>query len=566
MQAIQEGIHVEIHNPRPRGISTCVRVFSEEGSVSVTGCESWFLSADERGNSATKIDRRRRDGRAWTEGNQVEPLVHGATYFRNLHEGLGDLDSGDWVHFTDWRGDPDECLAGPGTEIGKTLAELAAKGIHVRGLLWRSHPHLVKMSERENLRLVREINKAGGQVLLDERVRRGGSHHQKLVLLRRLNRKDSDVAFVGGIDLCHGRNDDAVHDGDPQVYEMNERYGERPPWHDVQLKVRGPALADLATTFRERWDDPTPLEHRSPWRRAIHRSAAHPRHPDPLPPMPRDPCSVGTHAVQVLRTYPAKRTPYPFAPEGERSVARAYRKALRRVRSLIFLEDQYLWSKDVASSIAEALTRSPELRLIAVVPRYPEQRGPSIHPELIGQEGAIETLKEAGGDRVAFYDLENARGTPIYVHSKVCVMDDVWAAVGSDNLNRRSWTHDSELSCSILDATLDQRGPQDPGGLGDGARRFARELRLELWREHLGRNSEELFFDPVKGFEAWQESAAALEAWHRHGRRRARPPGRARIHDPAGVPRWARLYARPAYRLLIDPDGRPADMRGTGHF
>ena len=55
------------------------------------------------------------------------------------------------------------------------------------------------------------------------------------------------------------------------------------------------------------------------------------------------------------------------------------------------------------------------------------------------------------------------------MHSKVCIVDDVWMAVGSDNLNRRSWTHDSELSCAVIDTRLDEREPADPAGLGDGA-------------------------------------------------------------------------------------------------
>ena len=52
----------------------------------------------------------------------------------------------------------------------------------------------------------------------------------------------------------------------------------------------------------------------------------------------------------------------------------------------------------------------------------------------------------------AVYDLENDVGTPIYVHAKMFVVDDVWVAVGSDNLNLRSWTHDSELSIGALDS------------------------------------------------------------------------------------------------------------------
>src|SRR5437870_11345293 len=45
------------------------------------------------------------------------------------------------------------------------------------------------------------------------------------------------------------------------------------------------------------------------------------------------------------------------------------REGTGRARSLIYLEDQYLWSDEVAGILAAALERSPTLRLIAVVPR-----------------------------------------------------------------------------------------------------------------------------------------------------------------------------------------------------
>ena len=70
---------------------------------------------------------------------------------------------------------------------------------------------------------------------------------------------------------------------------------------------------------------------------------------------------------------------------------------------------------------------------------------------IAGRTRAVKTLIEAFPGRVAAYGLENHAGTPVYVHAKVCVIDDVWASVGSDNFNRRSWTHDSELSCVVLD-------------------------------------------------------------------------------------------------------------------
>src|SRR5215212_1075367 len=483
----------------------------ERGSVggSVVTIEHWFLTVDERGNRATDIDRRRGDGRAWTEGNRVEPLVHGASYYPRLLAALRELRDGDLVGIADWRGDTDELLDGEGTELGRVLAELAGRGVQVRGLLWRSHPSLAHFNEEQNLHLGDVVNKAGGEILLDERVRGPGSQHQKLVLVRHPDREDDDVAFVGGIDLCHGRRDDERHLGDPQSVPMDERYGPRPPWHDVQLEVRGPAVGDLNVTFRERWEDPTPLDHRNPWRARRTRRVDQPRHPSPLPPMLRDPAPAGPHAVQGLRTSPAKRPPLPFAPSGERSIARAYLKALWRARRLIYLEDQYLWSEDVAQVLADALRRSPELRLIAVVPRFPDQDGRMTGPpNRIGQQAALDTVRAAGGDRVAVYDLENRQGTPIYVHAKVCVVDDTWCSIGSDNLNLRSWTHDSELSCAVLDGTPDGRVPEDPGDRGDGARRFPRDLRLRLWAEHLGTPQDDpRLLDADEGMVAWREVA-----------------------------------------------------------
>jgi phosphatidylserine/phosphatidylglycerophosphate/cardiolipin synthase-like enzyme len=97
---------------------------------------------------------------------------------------------------------------------------------------------------------------AGGECLLDMRVRTRGSHHQKLVVLRHAGRPELDVAYVGGIDLCHGRRDDHMHGGDEQPCPLGAAYGPRPPWHDVQIAIQGPAVADIETVFRERWEDP----------------------------------------------------------------------------------------------------------------------------------------------------------------------------------------------------------------------------------------------------------------------------------------------------------------------
>jgi phosphatidylserine/phosphatidylglycerophosphate/cardiolipin synthase-like enzyme len=525
----------------------------------------WLLTADERGNPATAIDTEHGDGQAWTAWNRVTVHVDGAAYFGRLHQLLSALAAGDWLYLTDWRIDATRQLSDPGSELGPLLTRLARRGVAVRGLLWRSHPALIHFNQDANRVLSTLVNRAGGQLVADQRVRRFGSHHQKLLVVHRPNDPERCIAFVGGIDLARGRCDDPRHLGDTDPVRIDPRYGRRPPWHDLQLELRGPAVLDVDHTFRERWEDRTPRDHRNPlrvmWRRASHEPRRLELLQRRLPPP-----QAGSQVVQVLRTYPARYRRTPFAPDGERSIARAYLKALARARVLVYIEDQYLWGTLVAAALAAALRRAPELRMIIVLPRHPDRDG-----RISGRAGraaqwrAIDNLIGAGGPRVAIYDLENEQGTPIYVHAKAVVVDDVWAMVGSANLNRRSWTHDSEVACAVLDQECDSRQPVDPGGVGDGARVFARQLRLRLWREHLGLGDADAddarLLDPIAGFEAWSASASRLQAWHDGGRRAPRPPGRIRPHQVELARALKARWAQALYRVAIDPDGRPLPLR-----
>ena len=543
----------------------------EHSSCAGTGSSAlasgrWFLTAAERGNASSMLDRRHPDGAAWSTGNSVQPLVHGATYFRELLDAVQAMQAGDLLLFTVWRGDRDQLLAGPGTEVGSVFAAAARRGVDVRGLAWRSHSDRFQFSADGNRRLSAQIMAAGGECLLDMRVRRLGSHHQKLVVLRHPGRPERDVAFIGGIDLCHGRRDDRGHEGDPQSQRMAATYGARPPWHDVQVAVRGPAVGDAETVFRERWADPAALS-RNPLHVLTARMRGERQRGRSLPaPLP-DPAPCGRQAVQLLRTYPARHPGYPFAPAGEMSIARGYRKVLEQAHSLIYVEDQYLWSANVARAFADALRRDPDLRLIIVIPRAPEQAGPiAAPPSLRGREPAMALLRAAGGDRVAIYSLESAASTPIYVHAKVCIVDDIWSCTGSDNANRRSWTHDSELSCAVLD----DGSAAGPGGSAADAPSAALALRLELSREHLGLDDDDrvglALADPARAFAAFARAAAGLDAWHAGGRCGPRPPGQLRRYTQKSLSRWTRIWASPLYRVLYDPDGRSVRMRRARLF
>jgi hypothetical protein len=145
---------------RPRPLDT-----RGTGTVSTPDVAAdWLLTAGERGNPATTIDADRQDGRAWTVSNRVSVHVDGAAYFARLHQLLSGLGPGDWVYLTDWRIDATRQLVGPGSELGPLLARLARRGVAIRGLLWRSHPALVKFNQDANRVLSTMVNRAGGQL------------------------------------------------------------------------------------------------------------------------------------------------------------------------------------------------------------------------------------------------------------------------------------------------------------------------------------------------------------------------------------------------------------------
>ena len=106
----------------------------------------WLLTQQERGNSATRLDDAHPQGVAWSEGNLVRPLVHGASYFSELYERIEATRAGDLILFTDWQGDADEQLTGePGSEVVEVLGRADERGVDVRGLVWRSHSECYRL-------------------------------------------------------------------------------------------------------------------------------------------------------------------------------------------------------------------------------------------------------------------------------------------------------------------------------------------------------------------------------------------------------------------------------------
>ena len=303
----------------------------------------------------------------------------------------------------------------------------------------------------------------GVEAWRDMRVRPRGSHHQKFVVLRhrdepgarrRVRRGHRPVSLPSR--RCRARRRPAAL-----------RHGEgirRPPRRGTTCRPRSPGRRSM--TWRrcsaERWEDPAPLDGgRAPYRDAAQPAARPRRRTRARCPTAAAGPRSGRDATRCSCCAPTRTSPPARLPLRPAAASAAWpagtRKAVAaRPPDCVYVEDQYLWS---ASRVGARVRRGPARDTRAAPGRrwsrcYPDagRRARSHRPQL-ARAGArrCDTSLRQRRERVALYSLENHEGTPVYVHAKCCVVDDIWSTIGSDNFNRRSWTHDSELSAVVLD-------------------------------------------------------------------------------------------------------------------
>jgi phosphatidylserine/phosphatidylglycerophosphate/cardiolipin synthase-like enzyme len=280
----------------------------------------------------------------------------------------------------------------------------------------------------------------------------GAVHHQKIVVV------DDAVAFCGGIDLTADRWDTTAHEHDSgRRRTVGRGYG---PRHEVAAAVDGDAARVLGELARDRW-------HTATARSLEPIDAKHATWPTKLDPGRRD-VEVG-----IARTMPE------LDGRDEAREAEALNlAAIAAARHTIYLENQYLAARRIVDALAARLREADGPEVVVVLPRRGNNR-----LERETMDGArhrlIKVLWEADDhDRLGIYWPETEGGTPIYIHSKVMVVDDRLLRIGSSNLNNRSMGFDSECDVAI------EANPDDPDD--DGVRRYVTSVRHELLSEHLG--------------------------------------------------------------------------------
>jgi phosphatidylserine/phosphatidylglycerophosphate/cardiolipin synthase-like enzyme len=364
------------------------------------------------------------------EGCSLEVLIDGDEGLPRIAEAITGARS--YVHVAGWHLTPGFGLTRD--DDARPLRDLlasVAEHCDVRVLLWAGAPLHAFTPTRADVRGVRDELVKGTRIrcAVDAKERPMHCHHEKLVIV------DGEVAFVGGIDLTSlggDRFDSAPH-------QVRGGLG----WHDVATRLRGPAVADVDAHFAARWTDVTgePVAGCAP------------------------PAAAGSTTVQVVRTVPEKI--YDFLPRGQFRILETYLRALRSARSLIYLENQFLWSPEIVRVLADKLRNPPsdDFRMVVVLPSKPNNGADDTR----GQLGVLAAADD-GAKRFLAATLFARTGDvtgPLYVHAKVGIVDDAWLTIGSANLNEHSLFNDSEMNVVCCD-------PQ-----------MARDTRLRLWSEHL---------------------------------------------------------------------------------
>lgn len=435
--------------------------------------EDWFLDAGQMSPFRSP---------AFTATNKVEFLVDGESYMESLAARFDGLTAGDRVLFSGWRFSPEQRLR-PAVAGSPGIQDLAialhGRSVNFRALIYGSvvstspfRRAIPAFPSKDNFDFRTGLANAGAGAVLDARVPLFGSHHQKAVVVQ--SAAEGSWAFAGGIDICLDRWDNAAH-ADLAVRQREPDFRGRkisqPGWHDVQCGVRGPAVTHVWDALAQRWNDPTQP------------SAIEPV-PVPIDPSeaPAPPTVAGTHAVQVLRTLACKGI-YSFLPGGEHTVLAAYKKAIRKARHYIYVEDQYLWPSAVVDDLRDAAARGVQVLLVTSRDfDLPEITGlPAAHRAL--REEALTRIASVAPGNVRFFHLERAGTTlQIYVHAKLMIIDDLYASAGSANLNFRSQTTDSELQLAVFDTDIVTGAI---GGTDAPVGRLIRDLRTQLWSEHI---------------------------------------------------------------------------------
>ena len=250
--------------------------------------------------------------------------------------------------------------------------------------------------------------------------------HRKLTII------DGRTAFVGGINIS------SVYSGGSFSEHSKDRpgHGQKVPWRDTDLQIDGPVVADFQKLFMDTWT------------RQKGRTVAS---ADYFP-------EIGRQGDVVVRAIGGT------ASEPYSQIYATLVSAIRSASTSILLANAYFDpDPQLLGAIEDAARRGVDVQLLL----------PSVSDTwLVSAAGRRHygDLLDAG---VKIWQREGA-----LLHSKTTLIDGVWCAVGSTNLDWRSFLHNDEIDAIVLSSAFgDQMRAAFQKDLAQ-----SQQLTLEQWR------------------------------------------------------------------------------------
>ncbi len=285
-------------------------------------------------------------------------------------------------------------------------------------------------------------------------------------------------------------------------------------WHDLDARIEGAAALDVCRTFIRRWNAEAPVFE------AFVKEANKTSPPTPMvlhtakPDLKLKTAKLpnpGKAWVQIQRTRSVDAMFSAVPKTVQNDIKRGYQQAIRQAQQFIYIENQYVRSLELGEWIIDRAEEAPELRVLIVLPVAPEEVGDTGKGDEITEHGlALQrelfiNLRRELKDRVGIYSLimkakapgvskTETHGSPqIYVHTKLLLVDDRYASIGSANANPRSFYVDTEIAAAWFEPPEVQK------------------LRLRLWGELLGSPAGMATWKPRDFVKEWNNIAIPNE-------------------------------------------------------
>ena len=246
--------------------------------------------------------------------------------------------------------------------------------------------------------------KAKGRYSLNDR------DHRKMLIV------DGSHAIIGGINMSHTYQSASPSGSSPSGGSENKKSQDPDAqyWHDTDLDITGPVVAELERLYVSRWKQ---------------------QGADELGDGQYFPHvgSQGSDVMRIIGSVPAH------------SHSRYYMTLLAAIESA----DQSIWvttayfvpTREEREQLANAARRGVDVRLM--LPSKSDSPA-----SLAVQHSTYGELLKAG---VKIYEQEGS-----ILHSKTVVVDHVWSAVGSSNFDHRSVLYNDEVDAVILGTAIGQ--------------------------------------------------------------------------------------------------------------